>query len=146
MLFVDYFEIVEKSDHLFYFKLKGDWDDDFVKTFSKEFLREFQKAVNSLETHRFVAFADLSELTISSEEVKPILGKGMQYALDHGMYKTVQLIPHMEQKLWVDKASVSVKVKEDFRVVVPTRDEAVKAVLKFRQELNDSKVDGAMEA
>ena len=130
----EYFEVVSAKDQVLHFELKNFWDKKFTTELGDVFFEEFKKAVDSFDKKKFVALADLSEFGVPSSEAKEYIGKGMKYALENNLYKSVEVIPKAISKMGVDQAAKK-SGKDDFRVVSKDRSEGLKLVEALRKEI-----------
>lgn len=126
----DYLEVVSSSGHVLHFKLKRFWDHKFHDVYSEAFYQEFQLLVDKFHGENFIVLADLSEFATPSDASKALIGKCMKYALDHGLYKSVQVIPQLLAKRGIDRAAEE-NTSTDFRV--PVKD--IEAAKEMVQEL-----------
>ncbi len=130
----DYFQVVSTTNRILHFELKSFWDKKFTTELGDVFFEDFKRAVDSFNKEKFVALADLSEFGAPSNEAKEYIGKGMKYALEHNLYKSVEVIPKAISKMGVDQAAKN-SVKEDFRVVSKNKSEGLKMVEDLRKEI-----------
>lgn len=130
----NYFEVVSTEDRVFHFKIKNFWDDNFVKNGGPVFWDSFVKGVDSFGKKKFVVLADMSAFKAPSEETKKYIGKGMKYALENGLHKSVELIEKAVPKMGVDQAAKEVS-NNDFRVVTRDKTEALELIKKLKSEI-----------
>lgn len=134
MALSDYFNVVSAKDQVLHIRLEGFWSDESVKGFEAEFLKTFQKGVDSLASggKPFFVVADMSAFQPPSTSATTAIGKCMKYAKEAGLMRTVEVMSSAMSRLAVKNAAKQTG-KDDFRVVVNTLDEAWAEIDKLKE-------------
>lgn len=130
----EYFEVVSTNNRVLHFELKNFWDKKFTKELGATFFEEFKKAVDSFNNEKFVALADLSAFGVPSSDAKEFIGKGMKYAVENNLYKSVEIIPKAIAKMGIDQAAKK-NVQDNFRVVSKDKSDAMRIVEDLKKEI-----------
>ncbi|MEP3127660.1 MAG: hypothetical protein ABJO42_13245 [Ekhidna sp.] len=130
----EYFKVISTNDHVLHFELKNFWDKKFTEELGATFFAEFKNAVDSFDKEKFIALADLSGFGVPSNEAKEYIGKGMKYALENNLYKSVEIIPKTISKMGIDQAAKK-SVQDDFRVVSKDKSDALRIVEDLKREI-----------
>ncbi|WP_109829837.1 hypothetical protein [Reichenbachiella versicolor] len=129
----DFFEVRNEDNEILHVKLKGFWSKTDAETEGERLIQKFESVVDSFESKDFITLADLSEFGTPTIETKAVIAKCMKYALDHGMYKSIQVINRSVTKMSIDKTAQKVSSK-DFRIVVTSLEEANDLIAEIRTD------------
>ena len=129
-----YFRVVSVTDYVLHIEMQGFWSSRVVEQIGDEVQSQFCGAVDSMQGAKFIVLADLSEFGVLGPEVKAHLTKSMVYANEHGLYKSVEILPRVLSEMGVDQAAEKSE-KGDFRIVAKSLAEAQEIVNKLKQEL-----------
>jgi len=119
----DFIEIISTRDEVIHIKLKGFWDKSIVNEISDSLFKTMTEVVESYKGSNFLVLADLSDIGTLTDEMKNAIGRVMKYCLEHGLYKSIQVLPKSMVKMGVDHVVKKVSI-QDFRIVVNSLEEA----------------------
>ena len=129
-----YFRIVSAEDNVVHVEHRGNWTDEVIEQMGDEFFRLWKEAVDSMGEERFIALADVSNFESVSPKLEQYLTRAMSYALEHNMYKTVEVISKAQAQVGIKDAAMRTE-RPDFRIVVTSLASAQEIVEKLKKEL-----------
>jgi hypothetical protein len=136
----DYFTIFPPNDHVLRFETRGLWTGPAIDRIGAAFMRRFTKAVNEVAaTGPFILLVDLSDLPVMTPPTRELARESMIYAVAHGQYRAVEIIPKAIVLLGVTDAAEQAE-QSDGRIVVRSLEEAEIVVERLQRDLRDSGV------
>jgi hypothetical protein len=130
----EYFRIVSAEDNVIHFEHRGNWTDQVIEQMGDEFFRQWKEAVDSMGGERFIVLGDISNFTAVGPKLQEYLTRGMSYALEHNMYKAVEVISRAQAQIGVKDAAMKTE-RPGFRVFATSLAKAQEIVEKLKEEL-----------
>ena len=131
----EYFKIVSTEGNLLHIELKNFWSDDIVDEIGPEFLKLFKQAVDSYNNSKFIIINDTSQMKAPTQKAREYLIEAVNYGLEHGLYKAVQVVPDTVYEV-AEKMAAKKKQEHESMIVAPNLIEAFKIVGRIKVELD----------
>ncbi|MBT3602962.1 MAG: hypothetical protein HN521_07830 [Candidatus Latescibacteria bacterium] len=110
----DFFEIRSLEDSVFHFKLKGLWTDEVSDQIEEQYLQMWKEAVDSMQGERFIVLADTQEFKPPYQRAKLLIAESMKYAVEHNLYKSVEVMPSAIMRLAIQQAADGLHVRPEW--------------------------------
>ena len=96
-----YFKIVELSNSVLHFQIKGFWNDTMVDLFGDEILREWENTLIKLCGSQWIAVPDMSDYQAADQSGRNLLTRIIKIANDYHLFYSIFIAPHLIQQVTV---------------------------------------------
>lgn len=134
MDYSNYYQFVSVNKPILHLKLSGFWTDEIINEIGDEFKRKFNSSVDSMGGKKFVVISDSSTFKPNTNKVQDMVAECMKYAMEHGLYKAIDILPDAIQRLGIQSAT-NKSGKSDFRIIVASLEEGKEEFSKLQSEL-----------